>query len=191
MVASCSFAVGSLIPIQFEEKHMMKWNEQLRFERKSRGWTQNRLAETIGANPHTINRWEKGTAFPHGLYREKLTTLFGIDLEEKNYFPQALPAYDQNTDEPDSLPSETEQVDDVHDPSLPLSAPPAQPQLVTSLVQDDQAHEQEKHRTVDHLFSSRSLRDSARSHKRRSTFQLLRHFSWPHLLILCAVLVTI
>jgi len=172
----------------------MKWNERLRFERRSRGWTQSRLAEKIGANPHTVNRWEKGTAFPQGFYREKLTALFGINLEEKDYyFPQALSKCDHNIDEPDSLPSETEQVDDEHDPNLPLSAPAAQPQLVISLVQDDQAYKREMHSDADHLFWPRPPRDSARSHSRQPTFRPHphHHFSWPHLLILCAVLVTI
>jgi len=34
----------------------MKWNEQLRRERKSQGWTQSLLAQKIGTNTYTVGR---------------------------------------------------------------------------------------------------------------------------------------
>ena len=97
----------------------MKWYEQLRYERKSRGWTQSMLAEKIGINTYTISRWENGNAFPHPFYREKLTTLLGINFEERE-FPLDILEFDQNTPEQSPLPSEAEQVHHEHNASLPL-----------------------------------------------------------------------
>src|SRR5690242_16608725 len=69
-----------------KESYMMKWQERLKYERQSRGWTQSMLAEKIGIHKHTIARWENGHAFPHPYYREKLTTLFGTNFDEREIF---------------------------------------------------------------------------------------------------------
>jgi len=74
----------------------MKWNEQIRHERKSRGWTQSSLAEKMGTNTYTVNRWEIGYTFPHPFYRHKLTTLLGINFEEREFL-QDDPEFDHNT----------------------------------------------------------------------------------------------
>lgn len=60
----------------------MKWNDQIRHERKSREWSQSLVAERIGTSPFTVNRWERGHAFPSPFYREQLSELFGKSLEE-------------------------------------------------------------------------------------------------------------
>src|SRR3954447_7793119 len=76
----------------------MKWNEQLRHERKSQGWTQSLLAEKIGTNTFTVNRWENGCAFPSPFYREKLTQLLGCKFEDSELF-RVVPAIHKNTSE--------------------------------------------------------------------------------------------
>jgi transcriptional regulator with XRE-family HTH domain len=59
-----------------------KPNDLLRYEREKRGWSQNRLAELIGADPTMISRWECGERKPSSFYQEKLCNLFGRDAIE-------------------------------------------------------------------------------------------------------------
>ncbi len=58
-------------------------NRLLRVARKERGWTQQQVADRIGA-PLSLNisRWENGTAFPSAYYLEKLCHLFGKSIRE-------------------------------------------------------------------------------------------------------------
>ena len=58
-------------------------NLLLRAARKERGWTQQQVADRIGA-PLSLNisRWENGTAFPSAYYLEKLCHLFGKNVRE-------------------------------------------------------------------------------------------------------------
>jgi predicted ATPase/transcriptional regulator with XRE-family HTH domain len=58
-------------------------NHQLRAARKERGWTQQQVADHIGAPlPLNISRWENGTAFPSAYYIERLCQLFGKSVRE-------------------------------------------------------------------------------------------------------------
>ena len=58
-------------------------NRQLRAARKERGWSQQQVADRIGA-PFSLNvsRWESGTAFPSAYYIERLCQLFGKSVRE-------------------------------------------------------------------------------------------------------------
>src|SRR5690242_20277478 len=58
-------------------------NQRLRAARKERGWTQQQVADGIGA-PLSLNvsRWENGTAFPSAFYIEKLCHLFGKGIRD-------------------------------------------------------------------------------------------------------------
>jgi predicted ATPase/transcriptional regulator with XRE-family HTH domain len=58
-------------------------NRLLRVARKERGWTQQQVADRIGA-PLSLNisRWENGTAFPSAYYIERLCQLFGKSIRE-------------------------------------------------------------------------------------------------------------
>src|SRR5215469_5443942 len=58
-------------------------NRLLRAARKERGWTQQQVADRIGA-PLSLNisRWENGTAFPSAYYLEKLCQLFSKSARE-------------------------------------------------------------------------------------------------------------
>jgi transcriptional regulator with XRE-family HTH domain len=52
-------------------------NQLLRRARLERGWTQQVVAERIGApNDMMITRWERGKAFPSPYYVERLCQLF-------------------------------------------------------------------------------------------------------------------
>src|SRR5689334_9805017 len=52
-------------------------NQQLRLARQQRGWTQQQVADHIGA-PLALNvtRWERGTARPSAHYVQRLCELF-------------------------------------------------------------------------------------------------------------------
>src|SRR5215472_16613520 len=58
-------------------------NRPLRAARKERGWSQQQVADRIGA-PSSLNisRWENGTANPSAYYLEKLCQLFGKSVRE-------------------------------------------------------------------------------------------------------------
>jgi tetratricopeptide (TPR) repeat protein/transcriptional regulator with XRE-family HTH domain len=58
-------------------------NRLLRAARKERGWTQQQVADRIGA-PLSLNisRWENGAAFPSAYYLERLCQLFGKNARE-------------------------------------------------------------------------------------------------------------
>ena len=55
----------------------------LRAARKERGWTQQQVADRIGAPfALNVNRWEAGTASPSPYYLERLCQLFGKSVSE-------------------------------------------------------------------------------------------------------------
>lgn len=58
-------------------------NHLLRAARKERGWSQQQVADRIGA-PLSLNvsRWENGTALPSAYYLERLCQLFGKSVRE-------------------------------------------------------------------------------------------------------------
>src|SRR5712692_7714519 len=72
-------------------------NSLLRRARQERGWSQQEVADLVGA-PHAymVTRWESGTAFPGPGYRERLCALFGKSHQELGLFKvkakEALPA---------------------------------------------------------------------------------------------------
>jgi len=55
---------------------------QLRQERELRGWSQEKVAEELGVDRVTVSRWERGISLPYPYYREKLSILFGKDVQE-------------------------------------------------------------------------------------------------------------
>lgn len=62
-------------------------NHALRLARERKGWTQEQLAEQIGASAISVHRWEGGAAFPNHYYRQKLCDLFGLDVEALGLVP--------------------------------------------------------------------------------------------------------
>src|SRR6266487_704845 len=59
-----------------------KPNKSLQYQRKLRGWSQQRVAEEIGTLAKNVGRWERGESVPDTYYQEKLCTLFGMDAVE-------------------------------------------------------------------------------------------------------------
>jgi transcriptional regulator with XRE-family HTH domain len=57
-------------------------NEQLRWERQRRGWSRAYIAEQIGiADPKTVGRWERGSAYPSAYFLQKICELFQMPAE--------------------------------------------------------------------------------------------------------------
>src|SRR5437763_1502234 len=54
----------------------------LKVAREARGWSQAKLAESLGVALSTVSRWERRIILPHPYYREQLSTLFGKTIEE-------------------------------------------------------------------------------------------------------------
>jgi transcriptional regulator with XRE-family HTH domain len=54
----------------------LPWNERLRKERQGRFWTQEELAEMLGADPRTVRRWEHGHGKPSYLHIRGLSKIF-------------------------------------------------------------------------------------------------------------------
>jgi WD40 repeat protein/transcriptional regulator with XRE-family HTH domain len=55
---------------------------QLKREREQVGWSQTELAEKIGSDRKTVQRWESGESLPQPLYRRRLYEQFGKNAQE-------------------------------------------------------------------------------------------------------------
>jgi tetratricopeptide (TPR) repeat protein len=61
-------------------------NELLRYEREQRNWTQEYVAEQIGApDPKMVGKWERGIITPHLYYSKKLAALFEKSVRELGF----------------------------------------------------------------------------------------------------------
>lgn len=58
------------------------FHQQLRYERERHNWSQADVAEKLGVDVKTVNRWEKGSRKPLPYYRQKLCQLFNKSAEE-------------------------------------------------------------------------------------------------------------
>jgi transcriptional regulator with XRE-family HTH domain/tetratricopeptide (TPR) repeat protein len=67
------------------EKERQSANEALRHQRVLRGWSQQKLAELIGASNEMISYWEGGKKKTSPFYQEKLCELFGKTAEELGF----------------------------------------------------------------------------------------------------------
>ncbi|HEX6480142.1 MAG TPA: NB-ARC domain-containing protein, partial [Ktedonobacteraceae bacterium] len=59
----------------------------LKVERERRGWSQARVAESVGVSTRTVTRWEQRLAIPYPYYREQLAQLFGKSVRELDLLP--------------------------------------------------------------------------------------------------------
>ncbi len=59
-----------------------KPNLRLKHERELRGWSQGDVAEKIGADAHTVYRWEHGITIPTPFFRQRLCELFNKNARE-------------------------------------------------------------------------------------------------------------
>jgi tetratricopeptide (TPR) repeat protein/transcriptional regulator with XRE-family HTH domain len=60
----------------------------LKQERELRGWSLQKVADTLGITSRTVSRWEHGTALPYPHYREQLCILFGKNARELGLLSQ-------------------------------------------------------------------------------------------------------
>jgi tetratricopeptide (TPR) repeat protein/transcriptional regulator with XRE-family HTH domain len=60
----------------------------LKQERELRGWSLQKVADTLGITSRTVSRWEHGTALPYPHYREQLCILFGKNAQELGLLSQ-------------------------------------------------------------------------------------------------------
>lgn len=56
--------------------------QNLKRQRRLRGWSQADVAEMVGSDPKTVSRWEQGKSSPRPYFVQKLVDLFGKDAEE-------------------------------------------------------------------------------------------------------------
>src|SRR5438876_10848017 len=55
--------------------------QQLKHQRKLKGWSQADLAEKVDSDPQTVRRWENGKTIPRPYHQQKLFEIFGMDAE--------------------------------------------------------------------------------------------------------------
>lgn len=65
-------------------------NERLKRERLLRGWTQADVAGFLDTDGYTVNRWERGRAYPSAPFRRKLCELFHKDALDLGIMPLLL-----------------------------------------------------------------------------------------------------
>ena len=82
-------------------------NQRLKEERQMRGWSQQYVADQIGADYYYLSRWERGTASPSPFYRQKLCALFEKNAYELGFLSEK---------------TEDEQEQDEQQSMLPLSS---------------------------------------------------------------------
>ncbi|WP_201387620.1 helix-turn-helix domain-containing protein [Ktedonobacter sp. SOSP1-85] len=63
-------------------------NQQLKEARQMRGWSQQYVADQIGADYYYLSRWERGTTSPSPYYRQKLCELFGKNAYELGFLQE-------------------------------------------------------------------------------------------------------
>jgi transcriptional regulator with XRE-family HTH domain len=68
-----------------QEKHP---NYKLKYERELKGWSQQRVAESIGTSDQAVNRWENGQHKTSKHFQTKLCELFGKSAEELGFLSQ-------------------------------------------------------------------------------------------------------
>lgn len=77
------FFIGPVGGAMVKKASEAKPNLLLRMARKEYGWTQQQVADRIGASQSlNVSRWESGTAFPSAYYVQQLCKLFGKSVRE-------------------------------------------------------------------------------------------------------------
>jgi len=96
-------------------------NKRLRAERELRGWSQQYVAEQLGADHYYLSRWERGIISPSPYYRSKLCALFGKDAKALGLLPDQDKQPDAQSRTPALAADQTEAVTPVVivDPAIP------------------------------------------------------------------------
>src|SRR5437588_10296872 len=85
---SCSIVVILLHQVSDRmEKQLpaQAYGQRLRYERKLRGWTRDKLAEMMDVYRSYIGKWEREEVFPFPFYRQRLCELFGKTAQELGF----------------------------------------------------------------------------------------------------------
>lgn len=59
-----------------------KWYERLKFHRLNNGRTQKELAQLLGVETRTVQRWEAGEVVPYASNQEEIGRVLGVEVEE-------------------------------------------------------------------------------------------------------------
>lgn len=62
--------------------NQLQWNERLRYERLKLGWSQGELAKHLNMDARTVRDWEAGRHAPNYPFRQQLSHIYGISIEE-------------------------------------------------------------------------------------------------------------
>ena len=77
--------IADLLDIAPERLGVVSRHSPLRAHRQLRGWSQQRLAEQIGAYPTMVSRWEGGVRKPSPYYQEQLCLLFETTADKLGF----------------------------------------------------------------------------------------------------------
>ncbi len=66
---------------------------RLRTERQRRGWSQQQLADLVGATLNTVSRWELGSTMPNAHFRARLCAVFSLSSAELGFPPLETPLH--------------------------------------------------------------------------------------------------
>ena len=77
--------IADLLDIAPERLGVVSRHSPLRAHRQLRGWSQQRLAEQIGADPTMVSRWEGGARKPSPYYQERLCLLFETTADKLGF----------------------------------------------------------------------------------------------------------
>ncbi len=64
---------------------------RLKYERMQRGWSQARVAESIGTDAGNVSRWERGRSSPSPYFRERLCQLYEKTAQELGLWMEEPP----------------------------------------------------------------------------------------------------
>ena len=95
---------------------MKEFAKRLKHERERHCWSQEQLAEMIGATATSVSRWERRITFPNLYFRQQLCTLFGENQEDLGLLHAAS---DSETHLPDHM-GEHPEFPIFHASSVPL-----------------------------------------------------------------------
>lgn len=103
-----------------KEKRKNLPNPLLRRAREHHGWSQKYVADQLGTNAFTVNRWEQGVTFPGPSNRQLLCKLFDMSIEELGLIPPRRRSHDGQSVSPDiASPPSGQPALRLYDPLIP------------------------------------------------------------------------
>ena len=101
-------------------------NHILRRERELKGWSQQMLAEKLGTNEQSVNRWENGVHKPNRYFQTRLCLLFEKNAKELGFITQDMEKegssfQNSHLEKHEQLVSEDTDIEDLEDHLSPLA----------------------------------------------------------------------